>query len=297
MNEPSSARNYFFAQTGSAMQAFLPSIIISFVAHMVVFGLLFYTPGSFFKKKITPTTLNVNLVSLPNFLPEPTAGETKAPDLPKKTTPAKKKENAPVPVKPNPAKIETHPQPIQEKTSLKKKTYQPASVVKKAIKDMERKVEANPLDSVAKALENIKKNIDQTRPEKDPADSGDTGGNDAKKSSRPIGVEGGNKGSGGSVSLDKMELYLLQVKEIFHSNWAFSEQMAGNYANLQSIVVCTILPYGNIGDVWFEKRSGNAHLDDSAFKAILKSGPLPPLPPGYNQPYTAGYVFTPSGVQ
>ena len=77
MNEKTSARNYFFAQTDSTMQAFLPSVILSFLLHIILFASLFYTPGSFFKKKITPSAINVNLVSLPEYFPEPEIPKTK----------------------------------------------------------------------------------------------------------------------------------------------------------------------------------------------------------------------------
>ena len=67
------------------------------------------------------------------------------------------------------------------------------------------------------------------------------------------GTEDAEHKPGGNITLEKMELYLLQVKEIFNKNWAFSEQIAGEYENLQSIVVCTILPNGNIGECGLKK--------------------------------------------
>ena len=71
--------------------------------------------------------------------------------------------------------------------------------------------------------------------------------------------------------------------------------MAGDTRGLESRLVIKIMPNGDITDVWFEKRSGNAYLDDSAYKTVMKSNPLPPLPAGY--PYYHLVVgFTPSGV-
>ena len=297
MNQRTSARNYFFSQADNTMRAFLPSVIASFVLHIIVFGALFYTPGSFFKKKITPSAINVNLVSLPDYFPEPEIPKTKKSMKQETKEPEIKPESKPEP-KPEPKheipkvqdkpvlkKAEPSPAPVKEKLSLKRQTYKTGKVKKNAIKEIEKRVEDTRLDSVAKALEQIQKNLDKTKPEDLPVENAIPGTEDMQP--KP----------GSNAPSDKMEIYQLQVREIFNKNWAFSEQIAGEYENLKSIVVCTILPNGNIGDVWFEKRSGNKHLDDSAYKAILKSGPLPPLPHGYTQPYTAGYVFTPSGVQ
>jgi len=53
-----------------------------------------------------------------------------------------------------------------------------------------------------------------------------------------------------------------------------------------------IMKDGKIRDIWFERRSGNAYFDDSAFKAVKKSDPLPPLPQGFSEPfYKVGFRF------
>jgi colicin import membrane protein len=58
------------------------------------------------------------------------------------------------------------------------------------------------------------------------------------------------------------------------------------------------MPDGEVRDVWFEKKSGNAYFDDSAFKAVKKANPLPQLPKGYLRPfYNLGLIFTPSGLK
>ncbi|NVL90332.1 MAG: TonB C-terminal domain-containing protein, partial [Desulfobacterales bacterium] len=47
-----------------------------------------------------------------------------------------------------------------------------------------------------------------------------------------------------------------------------------------------------------EKRSGNSYFDDSVFKAVRKSDPLPPLPEGYLGPfYEVGFRFNLSELQ
>jgi colicin import membrane protein len=62
-------------------------------------------------------------------------------------------------------------------------------------------------------------------------------------------------------------------------------------------VAFTVLPNGQIQDIWFDRPSGNRYLDESARRAILKSNPLPPHPKDLGRPYvTVGLRFTPQGV-
>ena len=294
MNENPSTNVYFFSTDHSTLQTMWPGVAVSFLMHALLFCAIFYTPGDLFKKKVTPSPINVNLVSFPEYYPEPSLSKSDETDASgsleiKKSLKQETQLPDPLPRTEKPMAPAPSPQPspgkVKEMVSLKKKTFKTQKVVNNAIKEIEKKVAGTQKNSVAKALEQIEKNLDKTKPA--PVE-----GKPEVKAATP-----GPAGGKSSATIEKMELYLLQVKEIFNKNWVFSEQIAGEYENLQSIVVCTILPNGNIGEVWFEKRSGNSHLDDSAFKAILKSGPLPPLPQGYTQPYTAGYVFTPSGVK
>ncbi|MBU4001878.1 MAG: TonB family protein [Proteobacteria bacterium] len=300
MNDNLNVGSYLSIQPSSQFQVILPSLMVSFVLHIVLFSAFLWSPGSFFKKKINLAAINVNLVSLPQHFSEPSLPKAKS-SLKEKTKqddkqPVEKVKTAPVVTPPKPEVVPE--EPVKEKVSLKKKTFKTGEVVKKPEKEVAKKQEEpskkptkeekapqkeNQADSVAKALERIKQNLGDTQP--------DDGGQDT-----PYAGTGPGGGSG-TVALEAMEIYLLQVKEIFNRNWIFSDQLAGRFENIEAIVVCTIMPNGNIGDVWFEKRSGNTYLDDSAYKAVLKSGPLPPLPPGITQPYTAGYVFTPSGIQ
>ncbi len=90
------------------------------------------------------------------------------------------------------------------------------------------------------------------------------------------------------------DIWKTQVRSKIEQNWAFSEHLMGG-RKLQSVVRVSIQPNGRIADIWFEKRSGDKNLDDSAYRAVMKSDPFPPLPRGYTG-YTLGLVFTPSGL-
>ncbi len=82
-------------------------------------------------------------------------------------------------------------------------------------------------------------------------------------------------------------------------NWAFSEHLASRRFNLEAVLVIKIRSDGEIVDVWFEKKSGDRYFDNSAYNAVVKSNPLPPLPQAYTayaDAYTIGLRFTPSGL-
>lgn len=111
-------------------------------------------------------------------------------------------------------------------------------------------------------------------------------------------ASGGSSGSGGGLGrrggID--DIYKAQLSYQIERNWVFSDQLARGDKHLRSVIVIRIQPTGHIQDIWFEQRSGNAYLDDSAYKAVMKSNPLPPLPKGYPE-YTIALVFTPSGLR
>lgn len=109
--------------------------------------------------------------------------------------------------------------------------------------------------------------------------------------------EGGSQGGGMSTeAFTRLQIYQAEVRSVLRNNWVFSEQLAGDTRGLESRVVMTIRQDGEITDVWFEKRSGNDYLDESAYRTVMKSDPLPPLPDGMPQ-YHLMVGFTPGGLQ
>ncbi len=62
--------------------------------------------------------------------------------------------------------------------------------------------------------------------------------------------------------------------------------------------ITEIMPNGEIKDIRMDKRSGNRYLDEAGRKAIIKSSPVSPLPPGINKPYDEwGVCFKPEGLR
>ena len=61
---------------------------------------------------------------------------------------------------------------------------------------------------------------------------------------------------------------------------------------LLAVVEITVRADGRIVNIQFENKSGNEEFDRSVMRAIQKANPLPPLPPGLNEPLlTLGIRF------
>lgn len=266
-----------------------------------------------------PPAISVRMVSLPG--PAEEAGKD---DIP--APPAEKKKEAKVeaekvsPPKPEPEKAVTVPKPeieipkpepkkeavsltkekppakkFKPKTSLKKKTRkpeQPKKAVKKETARPKKKVTETDSEKVQKAIDRLRKQVAKTSP--------------VDRLKRKMSQQGGGTGAGngaggygvGRRAIEMMDIYRAEVPYQIQKNWAFSNQLAGNSGNLEAVLVIKIIPSGEIIDIWFEKRSGNRYLDESAYKAVQKASPLPPLPPGYRRPfYNLGLIFTPEGVK
>jgi colicin import membrane protein len=285
------ARNYFFLNTKDDFNKLLPGIIASAICHFLVIFILTFTPSRHYQHKGFPSAINVSLVSIPGPYSQP--GPVADKQTPKQVKKAKTEKPIILP-EPEPEvkkpEVKKPAEEIQPKTSLKKKTFKTSNVVKSAIKEMEKRVEETRPDSLSEALDKIKQKVEQTEKETGAAEGEEQAGSGAGPAGSP--------GGGEKRELTQADLYGLELKYLINKNWAFSEQLAGMLKDLETIVVIRILANGEIDDVWFEKKSGNQHLDESAYKAVLKSNPLPAIPPGMNaKDYTIGFVFTPAGLQ
>jgi len=180
----------------------------------------------------------------------------------------------------NPQKIKATKKP------LVKKNIDPSKVLESAVKRMAKETGASEgasqSKSLADRLASLKKEV---------------GGGDQPVGT-PYGIgNAGSLGAGGTPgNYTPIQIFQAQVSVLMKNNWVFSEKLAGaETKGLESRLVIKILSDGTITDVWFEKRSGNDYLDNSAYKTVMKSNPLPPLPD--NMPfYHLVLGFTPSGL-
>ncbi|NVM21062.1 MAG: TonB family protein [Desulfobacterales bacterium] len=165
------------------------------------------------------------------------------------------------------------PKQLQVKQSLKKKTYNVSKVITRAIARIEKEAPKSRPSPVLQAIDKLKKSVE-----------GDTG----------MAVRGGTAAKTGMTekTLELLDIYNADIWYRIQKNWAFSEEMSRGRTDLEAIIIAKILKDGGIRDIWFEKRSGNNYFDDSVFKAMKKSDPLPPLPEGFLGPYyEVGFRF------
>lgn len=110
------------------------------------------------------------------------------------------------------------------------------------------------------------------------------------------GVLGGSEKASGGATVDAF--YLHEIGRYLAKNWIFSDALKGD-KGLEACVVLKILPDGTLKEPpFFEKRSGNSYFDDTVYRTVMKSIPLPVFPQGIKEAFVTGaYRFTPDGVK
>ena len=191
------------------------------------------------------------------------------------------------------------PKPKKIKKSLKKKTFKPSEIVRSAIEKLEKETEESRPTTVLDAIAKIRKDLEQNPPKtvapKQPSTSQRSWAGTPGSTGSGRGLRGGS--GGGALAQGLFDVYKVEVAYRIQSNWACSEQLAGNRENLAVLVGIEILPNGQIENIWFDKQSGNKYLDESAMRAVKKSNPLPPLPRDFRgRSFKTGLRFTPEGV-
>ncbi len=268
-----------------ADRAWIGMISLSVFCHVLLFSGVVFLPELEFNRPHMPSAVEVDLVSLPQGVPQVQPGVV-APKIEVKPPPAKrvKATEAMKPERAGPEEpvtmqgplleeaVSLAPQHLQVKKSLKKRTYNASKAIDKAIAKIERQAPGSRPRPVLEAIDQMKKEIE--------------GG---------AGVVGHGGAARAQISQRNLELLDIYNAEIWHQiqkSWAFSQEMAGEQTNLEAVIIVKIMRDGEIRDVWFEKRSGNSYFDDSAFKAVKKSNPLPSLPEGFLKPfYEVGFRF------
>jgi len=281
-----------------------PSIVlpfgISFLFHLVIIGVLIFMPQFGSRFKYRPGVVNVSLVSLP--APGPASAgppasvvtskpvEQKPPEKPVVKVPEPKP--APVVKKP-PEAVSLAPKPKKAKESLKQKTIDPKKMIDSAIERIEKKVDKTETDTVTAAIDQLKRKVAAAESQTGEGLEGTSG----KAGTGPVGPAGGS-GVGGARVQESILIYQAEIQYQIQKNWAFSQQLAGDNTQLEAILAIKVLRNGEIEDIWFDKKSGNTYLDESAYKAVVKSNPLPPLPNDFMHPiYKIGLRFGPRGLK
>jgi colicin import membrane protein len=285
------ADRHLFAASDASTRTWATMMVVSFFCHLIFFAMVHYLPALRPEKKRTfRPVVNVTMVRLPEAASPDAAPAKKVEPASAVVKPAADKKTAVAPKPKTPAR----PAEPVVKHSMKKKTYQASKVVDSALSRLEEKVEVEepPPDPLQQALDRLRRQVDETEtaggPKEAPAAS--SGKTDA-------GLVGGDS-EGIRKELELIDIYRMEIAWRVQKNWAFPESLAGGEKDLVVELAFTVLPNGEIRDVWFDKRSGNRYLDESAKRAVLKANPVGPHPEGISKPtITVGLRFTPEGVQ
>lgn len=274
---------------GDRKTFFLP-LAVSSICHLLLFAILIFFPDRAWDRKSPLSFINVSIVTLSTLEKGPLPYD-KPPIEPERQPATQKKRSTPT-AKAIPVAAQKPPEAIsvQKKTkkpkrSLKKKTFKTANVVKSAIDKIEKRVEESRPDQITRAIDRLRDQIKKNGVAGKQKHQGEA-------DSRAL------EGTGSTRVLELVDLYRVEIAYQIQKNWAFSEQLAGERTDLVAELAFTVMPSGEIKDIWFDKRSGNKYLDDSAKKAIMKSNPVRPHPSGIRKPYVnVGLRFTPKGIQ
>jgi len=277
------ANSYMSYSIMEDKKAFALPFSVSFTAHLLLIALFMLTPSGSSRKMRLPPVISVTMVTLPTAAePVPTPVGTKPATAKKKARPAKKADVSLAPRKP--AATAEKPKVIQ---SLKKKTFKPSKVVESALTRIEKTVETEQAKSVQTAIDRLRSKVrDQPGPQAPRANA-----------EKQVGIPGKIQVDSKEV-VEIIDIYRVEIAYQIQKNWAYSQSLAGDGKDLSAEIVFRVMPNGEIRDIWFDKRSGSAYLDESARRAIMKSNPVSPHPEGLSKPFiTVGLRFTPEGVK
>ena len=256
---------------------------VSLAAHILLMALFVLTPSGTAKRIFMPSVISVTMVTLPTAAePVPTAAGTGRSVKKKAKRSVTKAEVSLAPKKSG--QVADKPKVIK---SLKKKTFKPSKVVESALTRIEKTVEKERANAVAAAIDRLRSKVkNQPAPDSPRADA-----------EKQIGVPGKFKVDSREV-VKIIDIYRVEIAFQIQKNWAFSQSLAGSGKELSAEIVFRVMPDGEIRDIWFDKRSGNAYLDESARRAIMKTNPVSPHPEGLDKPFIpVGLRFTPEGIR
>ncbi len=263
-------------------------VVLSALLHLVLLVGLIFMPELAPARRMIPSVVSVTLVSLP------AAGAVSSPaPSPAAKPPAEQRpvEKLPPPSPHTADKVSVAPQKLKPKISLKHKTFKPEKVVKSAVDRIEDQLDDSRPPSLEQALERLKR---ETAEEQENPRAVSTAPEGRPAAGSPA---GGGGLSSGEIA-DGIRIYQAEISYQVQKNWAYSEQLAGADKELEVLIGIRIEPDGRIAEAWFDRRSGNRHLDESAHRAIMKASPLPPLPKGlFAGDYTVGLRFGPEGIK
>jgi colicin import membrane protein len=262
---------WFMGSFGFKEEKWLHMMVLSLLFHMAIFSTILFVPRStarypFMEDKI----YHVELVGYPSKVKGNGGEHTRAVTKGRKTArisktgtrriAVKKKERVPVVAK----RVSEKPQPESQES-----TPSSSGLIDEAISKIEKKVLTE--ETAQPEEERVQPTETQGEPE------GETG----TPSPGEVGAQFGTSSGVGKV----IALYQMEIETAVKNNWAYPVALlnAEEGKTPEAVVILTVRKDGKILEHSFKKRSHNPLFDDSVLKAIQKSDPLPPFPPGYKK--------------
>lgn len=274
-------------------------LLLSIFGHLLLVFVIVYTPISKTDTAYLPGVIDVQIVDLAlpeNVGSQPSPSDSVALPIEEKEPVEELTTLSPKPEKAVQPEVSIASEKPKKKTALKYKTLKSKEVLKSALQQLEKKVEEQPTRQLQDTIKRLQEKVSkQGRPSTSTTSTNDQGQGDSESGELQ---KSGIFGTGTEKEAELIDIYRTEVAFSIQKNWAYSDQLAGGGQELEVSVVIKVMPDGEITDIFFTDRSGNAYLDDSAYKAIKKTSPVRPHPEGLKRPYVEmGLRFTPAGVQ
>lgn len=262
------------------------SFTVSIIFHLLFLTVLIFVPGLKVPGSMSRSVIHVNMVSLPAKGTSLIA-RSSAPLKPSAVETKKKAGSSSVKA--------VSVTPKNKPKASPKKPADSASTVKDAVEQIKDKSEVSRSKDVTDALEKIRGKVEEEEANRIAIQ------NSNEELAGSVGIESGVEGGtgiGGNSPLDILTLYTYEIADLVQQHWAYSESLAGAKPNLQTKLEFEVLPNGDIRDIWFTEKSGNKYLDESAYKAVIKSKPFPSHPTELSRTVVNVKLrFTPKGLQ
>jgi colicin import membrane protein len=265
---------------------------LSIMGHLLLIAVVVYSPTWERTPAFVPSVIDVQMVDLSDIAAAP-APQKEAPAEPAPVFEPKPPEEAAAPAEASTSdakpEISIAPKRKSTKKAMKYKTFKKKKVISNAIKRVEKKVDTLPPKPLEDTIKRIREKVaKEGKPSTPAADTTSTAEGDGKS---------GFYSAGSKKEIEVIDLYHLEIGYAVQKNWAYAEQLGSSGKQLVAGIVFKVMPDGAITDIFFTDRSGNPYLDDSAYKAIVKSSPVKPHPEGLRRPYIEmGLRFGPKGV-
>lgn len=213
-----------------------------------------------------------DMVDVPLAIPEPEP----VPEPPVEQPPV---EQPPVPVEPKkPEPVKKVPKKVPDKPRQPKR-----APVEEKLKELEQTAQQKKPSEIERALARLQQEVKKGPPS-----------NLYKRSGPGLGKDNGNYG----VPMSPFESYLVEIAMIIRQNWLFTPQLIRERGDVKAYVAMTIQPDGSVSNIVFDRKSVSEYFNDTVFKAIEKSSPLPPVPEEVSRrALKIGLVFTPQGIE